>query len=61
MNNLRQHEKDERISLRLMVEEMNRLHAVMGGRDSRPERKALLRAMHVLQKAIARTTDKGMT
>jgi hypothetical protein len=58
MNNLRQYEKDERTNLRLVVDQMNRLHAVMGGRDSRPERKALVRAMRVLQKEIARTTDK---
>lgn len=54
MNNLRQYEKDEKQNLRKIVEEMNGLHARMGGRDSRPERKALLRAMHILQKEIDR-------
>jgi hypothetical protein len=54
MNNLKQYEKDERDNLRKIVEQMNDLHARMGGRDSRPERKALLRAMIVLQKEIDR-------
>jgi hypothetical protein len=54
MNSLKQYEKDERNNLRKIVEQMNNLHARMGGRDSRPERKALLRAMSVLQKEIDR-------
>ena len=61
MSSLRQYERDERANLRLIVDEMNRLHAVMGGRDSRPERKALMRAMQVLQKEITRATDKDAT
>ena len=54
MNNLRQYEKDESQNLRKIVEQMNNLHAKMGGRDSRPERKALVKAMAVLQKEIDR-------
>jgi hypothetical protein len=54
MNNLRQYEKDERQNLQRIVEQINNLHANMGGRDSRPERKALMRAMVVLQKEIKR-------
>ena len=56
MNNLRQYEKDERGNLRKIVNDMNNLHALMGGRTNRPERKALLRAMYVLQKEIERYT-----
>ena len=57
MSNLRQHEKDERANLRSLVDQMNLLHATMGGRDGRPERKVLLRAMQVLQKEIDRNKD----
>ena len=49
---LRRHEKDETPALRDLSDQMNRLHAEMGGRDSRPERKALLKCMRILQKAI---------
>lgn len=54
MNNLRQYEKDEKNNLRKLVEDMNLLHAKMGGRDSRPERKALMRCMAILTKEIKR-------
>lgn len=54
MNNLRQYEKDERNNLRKIVDQMNHLHATMGGRDSRPERIALLKAMRILQKEISK-------
>jgi hypothetical protein len=54
MNNLIQYEKDERQNLQKIVEQMNNLHASMGGRESRPERKALMRAMVMLQKEIKR-------
>ena len=50
MNNLRQYEKDESMNLMKIIESMNLLHATMGGRDSRPERKALLKCMQILQK-----------
>ena len=50
MNNLRQYEKDERMNLMKIIESMNLLYATMGGRDSRPERKALLKCMQILQK-----------
>ena len=49
---LRRYEKDETPALRDLSDQMNRLHAEMGGRDSRPERKALLKCMRILQKAI---------
>lgn len=49
---LRQYERDETIGLSRIVESMNTLHARMGGRTSRPERKALIKAMAVLQKEI---------
>ena len=38
-----------------MVEDMNRLHAQMGGRDGRPERVALLKCMAILDKEIKRS------
>lgn len=57
MNNLRQYEKDERENLRKIAEQMNHLHARMGGRNSRPDRIALLKAMRILQKEI----DKPFT
>lgn len=56
MPNYRQYEKDERASLRRIVDDMSRLYSGMGGRTNRPERKALLRAMHILQKEIERYT-----
>lgn len=52
--NLRQHEKDERQNLRRIIEAMNRLYCSMGGRTNRPERKALFKAIIVLQRDIER-------
>lgn len=52
--NLRQFEKDERPALRRLVEQANRLHAEMGGRDERPERIVLLKVMEILQAEIDR-------
>ncbi len=49
---LRRYEKDETPALRDLADKMNRLHAQMGGRDSRPERKALLKCMRLIEKAI---------
>lgn len=49
---LRRHEKDETPALRDLSDQMNRLHAEMGGRDSRPERKALLKCMRLIEKSI---------
>ena len=51
---LKQYEKDERQSLMKIVSEMNSLHASMGGRADRPERKALLKCMSILHKEIER-------
>ena len=59
MSNLRQFEKDERQDLQKIFNQMNTLHAQMGGRDSRPERKALLRAMRILRKEIDRKWGLG--
>jgi len=52
MANLRQYEKCEIKNLREIVEMMSRRHAEMGGRDSRPERVALLKCIRVLNKTI---------
>lgn len=49
---LRRYEKDETPALRDLADEMNRMHAQMGGRDSRPERKALVKCMRLIEKAI---------
>lgn len=54
MANYRQYEKDETPALRKLVDQMNTLHAEMGGRDRRPERLALLRCMRVLDKTITK-------
>lgn len=54
-NNLRQYEKDESQKLQRLVEDMNRLHALMGGRADRPERAALLKCMAILDKEIKRS------
>ena len=51
---LKQYEKDERANLRKIINDMNRLHAEMGGRDKRPERVALFKAMLVLEREIQR-------
>ena len=61
MNNLRRYEKDESQNLRRIIDEMNRVHAQMGGRDNRPERVALMRAMRLLGHAIekARTQQEA--
>lgn len=58
MNNLRQYEKDESQNLRRIIDEMNRVHAEMGGRDSRPERVALMRAMRLLRGAIEKAATE---
>lgn len=52
--NLRQYERDETPNLLKLVEDMNRLHANMGGRDRRPERVALLKCMKILTNEIER-------
>ena len=49
---LLRYEKDETPALCDLADEMNRLHAQMGGRDSRPEREALLKCMRLIEKAI---------
>lgn len=54
MSNLKQYEKDETLNLLKIADDMNRLHSSMGGRDSRPERKALLKCMVILHKEIER-------
>ena len=52
--NLRQYERDETPNLLKLVEDMNRLHSNMGGRDRRPERVALLKCMKILTNEIER-------
>jgi len=61
MNNYKKHEKDERQNLLKIKEQMNDLHARMGGRDKRPERKALARCMAILDKEIQRSTQEWLS
>ena len=49
---MKQHEKDESKNLLKICEQMNELHAKMGGRDTRPERVALMECMEILHKVI---------
>jgi len=58
VNTLRKYEKDESRRLQRIVEQMNELHADMGGRDDRPERVALLKAMALLQSEIDRASQE---
>ena len=53
--NYEKFEKDETQAIQKIIEEMNYLHCKMGGRSVRPERKALEKAMAVLQKEIDRS------
>lgn len=55
MSNLRQYETDQTDNLQELVDQMNRLHSSMGGRDSRPERLALGLCMKILCREIARS------
>lgn len=48
MNNLRQFEQDESAKLQRIINDMNQLHAEMGGRDRRPERLALMKCIKIL-------------
>ena len=52
MNNLRQYETDQTKELLDLVARMNRLSSDMGGRNNRPERKALAQCMRILVKCI---------
>lgn len=54
MSMLKKFETCQRQVLIGLVERMNKAHAEMGGRDNRPERKALLKCMAILQKEIDR-------
>ena len=60
MSNLKKYEKDESRNLLKIKEQMNDLHARMGGRDERPERKALIRCMGILDKEIERSTQEWL-
>lgn len=60
MSNLKQHEMDERRNLLKIKEQMNHLHARMGGRDERPEREALMKCMEILDKEIERSTQEWL-
>lgn len=55
MNDIRKYERDERKGMQRIVAQMNEFHATMGGRDKRPERVALLRAMQILQRDVERS------
>ena len=58
MDKYQQYEQDERANILRIIESMNQLHAKMGGRDNRPERKALLKCMHILTKENERATSE---
>ena len=60
MSNLKQYEKDESQNLLKIKEQMNDLHARMGGRDKRPERVALMQCMEILDKEIQRSTQEWL-
>jgi len=51
------YEKCERLALLKLSEQMNDLHAKMGGRDSRPERVALIKCMNILRKETERSAS----
>ena len=54
MPNYKQYEQDERANLRRIIDDMDRLYSEMGGRDSRPERKAPRKCMRILQAEVER-------
>lgn len=60
MSNYKKHEKDERRNLLKIKEQMNDLHARMGGRDERPEREVLMQCMDILDKEIQRSTQEWL-
>lgn len=60
MSNLKKYEKDESRNILKIKEQMNDLHARMGGRDTRPERKALMKCMGILDKEIERSTQEWL-
>jgi hypothetical protein len=60
MSVYKKHEKDERQNLLKIKEQMNDLHARMGGRDERPERMALMQCMEIIDKEIARSTQEWL-
>lgn len=55
MPSYEQYEKDERVNLLRIIDDMNCLYSDMGGRDKRPERVALLKCMRILRKEIERS------
>ena len=57
-NNLRKYEQDETQRMREILNQMNTIHARMGGRDDRPERVALMQCMDILGKEIERSTEE---
>lgn len=52
---MKKYEKCERIGILKLREEMNDLHALMGGRDNRPERVALSKCIDILTKELERS------
>jgi hypothetical protein len=58
MRGLKQYETCQRKNLLKLREQINRLHADMGGRDSRPERVALSKCMDILTKELDRPREQ---
>lgn len=59
MRGLKQYETCQRKNLLKLREQMNLLHADMGGRDIRPERVALSKCMDILTKALDSPRQRG--
>jgi hypothetical protein len=56
MERYQKYEKCERKALLKLHEQMNYLHADMGGRDRRPERIALIKCMDIITQELDRKT-----
>lgn len=57
MKGFQQYEKDERHNMLQLLDIMNKLHANMGGRDTRPERVALSECMRIITKELERSAQ----
>jgi hypothetical protein len=57
MRGLKQYETCQRKNLLKLREQINHLHADMGGRDRRPERVALSKCMDILTKELDRPRE----
>jgi hypothetical protein len=58
---MKKHEHCERKNLLRLRDDMNRLHASMGGRDNRPERVALVKCMDILTDELNRSAKALQT